>query len=181
VGVDITSGPGVDKICRAEDLLVNFGPEKFDVLISTELLEHIRHWRSAISNMKRVLKPGGILLITTRSKGTGYHGFPYDFWRFERSDMERIFADSEIEVLLNDPLSPGVLMKAKKKKPFVEVDCDEIGLYSVLSRRRLVKDPWAQVTIIQFFSSTKPILSKILPGFLKKYLKGILNNIAQNR
>jgi SAM-dependent methyltransferase len=93
IGVDICNGPGVDEICRAEELVFHFGDNKFDVLISTELLEHIRHWREAISNMKKILKPGGIILITTRSRGAGYHGFPYDFWRFELSDMEKIFAD----------------------------------------------------------------------------------------
>jgi SAM-dependent methyltransferase len=181
IGVDINAGSGVDEICSAEELVSHFGEEKFDVLISTELLEHIRNWRIAISNMKRVVKPRGVILITTRSRGAEYHGFPYDFWRFERSDMEKIFADFEIEVLLDDPLSPGVLMKARKREPFIEVDCKEISLYSVLVRKKLVKDPRISIAIVQFFRLATPIFSKILPESLKKYLKSILNKIAQNR
>src|SRR4030042_4860602 len=69
IGVDISAGSGVDEICSADELVSHFGEEKFDVLISTELLEHIRNWRIAISNMKGVLNPLGIILITTRSRG----------------------------------------------------------------------------------------------------------------
>lgn len=178
LGVDIKSGPGVDETCHAEELLLHYGYEAFDVLISTELLEHVRNWRSAISNMKRTLKPCGILLITTRSKGAEYHGFPYDFWRFELEDMKKIFADFDIKVLIKDPSGPGVLMKAIKREPFVEVDCSKIALYSVLVRKRSVNDPWMIISIIQLLNSARPIIARVLPGFIKNRIKRILSSIA---
>ncbi len=88
IGVDLQSGPGVDEICNATQLVPRFGPSSFDLLISTEVLEHIRDWQKAVSEFKQVLRPGGLLLITTRSRGFPYHGFPDDFWRYERSDFE---------------------------------------------------------------------------------------------
>lgn len=42
VGTDIVKGPGVDVVCKAEDLLRTFPKSSFDVLISTELMEHVR-------------------------------------------------------------------------------------------------------------------------------------------
>ena len=45
----------------AERLLDYFGHESFDVVICTETLEHIMDWRSAINNMKGVLKRGGYI------------------------------------------------------------------------------------------------------------------------
>ncbi|MGZ4984858.1 MAG: methyltransferase domain-containing protein [Chthoniobacterales bacterium] len=65
-GVDLQAGPGVDEICDATGLVARFGCEVFDLLISTELLEHVRDWRTVISQFKQVLKPGRRLLVTTR-------------------------------------------------------------------------------------------------------------------
>ena len=44
VGVDFEMGPGVNQICLAEELISTFGQESFDVLISTELMEHVQDW-----------------------------------------------------------------------------------------------------------------------------------------
>jgi len=57
IGVDIKKGLGVDVICRAENIIKKFGKESFDIVISTELLEHVRNWRKVISNIKNICKP----------------------------------------------------------------------------------------------------------------------------
>ena len=136
VGVDISKGRGVDVICNAEDLFQKFQKESFDVLISTELLEHVRDWRRVICNFKNVVKPDGIILITTRSPGFHYHGYPYDFWRYEIQDMENIFSDCIIEKIEKDPISPGVFIKARKPRDFVEADLSGYSLHSVIFNRR---------------------------------------------
>jgi hypothetical protein len=41
--------------------------------------------------MKQVLKPGGIILITTRSQGFPFHEYPVDAWRFSVEDMHKSF------------------------------------------------------------------------------------------
>jgi len=58
IGIDIVKGPNVDKICKVEDLVEEFGEDTFDVVISTELLEHVKDWKRAVSNIKRVCKQG---------------------------------------------------------------------------------------------------------------------------
>jgi SAM-dependent methyltransferase len=115
IGVDIEKGKFVDVVCDAENLVDYFGKETFDVVISTELLEHVKDWRKVINNLKEVLKPNGYIYITTRSKGFPYHGYPYDFWRYEVEDMKEIFKDFEIIKLEKDPEAPGVFLKAKNQ------------------------------------------------------------------
>ena len=48
VGVDIEPGRFVDIVLPAEKLVDYFGEESFDVVIATELLEHVGDWRVRI-------------------------------------------------------------------------------------------------------------------------------------
>jgi SAM-dependent methyltransferase len=137
IGVDIEKGKFVDFVCNAENLVDYFGKESFDVVITTELLEHVKDWRKVINNMKEVLKPNGYIYITTRSKGFPYHGYPYDFWRYEIEDMKEIFKDFEIIKLEKDHEAPGVFLKARKPKDYTgSIDLSEICLYSIILGKR---------------------------------------------
>ena len=135
-GVDIQMGRGVDLVCDACEVLNRFGAETFDVLISTELLEHVRDWRKVISNFKQILKPNGVLLLTTRSRGFPFHDYPFDFWRYEISDLQSLFSDFIIEAIESDPLKPGVFMKARKPRTFTENNIADYTLYSIIKAKR---------------------------------------------
>jgi SAM-dependent methyltransferase len=117
VGVDVVSGPGVDKVVDANDLVDTFGVDSFDVVISTECLEHVQDWQRAISQMVAVLRPGGVLVWTTRSPGFLFH-HPPDRWRYTPAGMVEILARLGLQALLvcddPDPESPGVFVKARK-------------------------------------------------------------------
>jgi hypothetical protein len=99
--------------------------------VTTETLEHIRDWKTAVHNMKRVLKPGGLLIITTRSFGFPFHCFPDDYWRYEVEDFQKIFGDLSIEALSSDPQEPGVFLRSRKPAQFVERDLQEHKLYNI--------------------------------------------------
>lgn len=128
IGVDISPGKGVDTICRAENLVSHFGKDSFDIVISTELLEHVQDWKPVVSNIKNVCKPNGFILITTRSPGFPYHPCPIDIWRYTVPDFKHIFSDFTILDLIPDPQVKGVFIFAYKPKPFTEND---ISNYSV--------------------------------------------------
>lgn len=132
VGVDIERGNGVDVVCPSEKLVEMFGENSFDIVVSTEMLEHVLDWKTVVSNLKRALKTNGQLFVTTRSYGFRYHGYPYDFWRYELDDFQKIFADMHTIRLENDPESPGVFLKAIKPENFIEKDLTDKSIYEIV-------------------------------------------------
>jgi SAM-dependent methyltransferase len=135
LGVDIEKGPGVDEVVPAERLVSRYGREAFDVVITTEMVEHTRDWQTVVTNLKGVLRPGGLLLLTTRSPGFKYHAYPYDFWRYEPADLRTIFADLEILTIEEDSDAPGVFMLARRPEAFTERRPD-VQLFSIITGRR---------------------------------------------
>jgi SAM-dependent methyltransferase len=136
VGVDITEGVGVDVVCDAERVLDRFEKERFDIVLSTELIEHTRNWKRVISNIKNLCAPEGTILVTTCSPGFHYHAYPHDYWRYELEDMREIFSDCEIVLLVKDPRGHGVYVKVRKPSDFREKDLGGYQLYSIVTGRR---------------------------------------------
>ena len=128
VGVDIQEGPGVDRIVSVSFLVDIFGTEAFDIVVATEMLEHVQDWRWAVTQLKRVVAPGGVLLVTTRSPGFHHHGYPHDFWRFTTVDFGRIFADLQESRVVSDPSSPGVFVVGRRPAAFEAVILDDIQI-----------------------------------------------------
>ena len=54
-------------VCRAEKLL--FEDNFFDVVIMSEVLEHVTNEHAALNEIYRTLKPGGMFILTTPHKG----------------------------------------------------------------------------------------------------------------
>ena len=71
MGVDIRDGKNVDIICPCHEFLAD--DESFDVVISTEMLEHDPYWKKSLDKMVKLVKPNGILLITCASVGRNRH------------------------------------------------------------------------------------------------------------
>lgn len=55
--------------------------EMFDVVACDQVIEHVKDPHKAIENMAKVLKPGGVLVVTSCFVNL-YHPAPNDYWRF---------------------------------------------------------------------------------------------------
>lgn len=70
-GIDIGPGRNVDVVTPCH-LFVPAEP--FDIVLSTECLEHDPHWVESLQAMVRFTKPGGLLVITCATTGRPEHG-----------------------------------------------------------------------------------------------------------
>lgn len=70
----------------------------FDTIIATEVLEHLYDPQKAIDEMRRVLKPGGVCILSTRFIYP-YHHSPKDYFRFTEDALQYLFrAFHQVEV-----------------------------------------------------------------------------------
>jgi len=178
LGVDIEHGPGVDEVCNADDLVKRFGRDSFDVVICTEVLEHVVNWQLVCSNLKQVLKPNGVLLMTTRSKGFHFHAYPYDFWRYELDDARIIFGDLQIEMLEPDTGAPGIFLKARKPAQFTEYHPNELELYSMIKKRKCRMVTPMDIRWFRIKTGIRSFGSCILPPGMKRLIKKALGETA---
>ena len=69
--LDIKPGRGVTIVADARTWR---GNTDYDLVISTELLEHLPAWHQALTTAHHALRPDGVLIITAASTGRGPHG-----------------------------------------------------------------------------------------------------------
>ncbi len=88
--------------CHQDIEAMDFGAETFDAVICLEVLEHVKNPVRAVAEVRRVLKPNGVLLLTTpflygfhgkEGGGSQIHDEYPDYWRFTHQGLERMFGD----------------------------------------------------------------------------------------
>lgn len=108
VGTDMSAGDCVDRVVNNADLLTVFECQSFDTVICCECLEHDLHALQTVGYLHSLVKPGGLLAITTPTFKFPEHKYPKDYWRFgEDAYREVLFAGFEIiqlSHLKNDPI-----------------------------------------------------------------------------
>jgi SAM-dependent methyltransferase len=164
LGVDLFPGDGVDRVMSVHELVNQLGHDAFDVVASTELVEHVADWRDALANLKDVLKPGGLLVLTTRSPGFPYHGWPHDHWRYTLEDMRVIFRDMDVVDLEDDPDAAGIFLAARKPAAFQQANLADIRLRHIVGRRRRLAPPprvaqYAYVVALHLFRRARALLA----------------------
>ncbi len=177
LGVDIAAGPGVDEICPVDCLIDRFGPDRFDLVFSTEMLEHVRDWRAALANLKAVTKPGGVLLFTTRSRGFDFHGYPFDFWRYDLSDVTTLCADFETLALEPDSTQPGVFFKGRKPEGWTSRPLDDVELYSIILDRRARTIGRAEVLWFRAVYRLRSVARRVLPPVVRRAIRRVLRGL----
>lgn len=80
---------------------IPFTDNSFDAILSTEVFEHIFNIDELLSELYRVLKPGGHMLITCPFVYVE-HEIPYDYARYTQFALKYLLEKSGFEVVLLD-------------------------------------------------------------------------------
>lgn len=78
--------------------------DTFDVVLCTEVLEHVGEPQAALGEIARVLRPGGRLLLTVPFV-MELHEEPHDYFRYTPHALRRLLTDSGFEAIEVRPLT----------------------------------------------------------------------------
>lgn len=108
IGCDIQEGPNVDRI---EDVhALTFEDASVGTVVSVETLEHVADPLRAVREIHRVLKPGGIAILTS-VMFMPIHNHPWDYWRFTPEGFARLLEPFDTSLVFAygyEPLPEGV-------------------------------------------------------------------------
>lgn len=88
VGADLP-GNELANVLLDPDGRVPLPDASFDAVISTQVLEHVEDPVLYLNECRRLLKPGGRLLLSTHGLHV-YHPCPNDYWRWTYTGLERV-------------------------------------------------------------------------------------------
>ncbi len=96
VRADFTPCQGLDFLLPS-DSSIPVPDSSFDMVLSTQVLEHVPEPAHYIAETFRVLKPGGTLVLTTHGL-FGDHGCPYDFQRWTADGLHLLLEQAGFRI-----------------------------------------------------------------------------------
>lgn len=90
-GVDLT-GNKLAEFYFTEDAKIPLHDAYTDVVLSTQVLEHVDDPIHYLEECFRILKPGGLLILSTHGYWN-YHPTPTDYWRWTGAGLQKIIVD----------------------------------------------------------------------------------------
>ena len=88
VGFDVPGNPHADLHGSIDAIPVE--DASFDVVLCLQVLEHVPAPAAAVRELRRVVKPGGRVLLSTHGVYP-FHPNPDDLWRWTHDGLERLF------------------------------------------------------------------------------------------
>ena len=121
-----------DQVADIHDLPAEWS-RRFSGIVCSEVLEHVARPWLALPELRRVLQPGGLLVITTLF-AFPEHGYPDDYYRYSQSGLRLLLADAgfsdiateyagEVPVERNDHGERGVARRRLPMHTFAVARC----------------------------------------------------------
>lgn len=135
-----------------------------DTILSTQTLEHVYDFQLYISECHRLLKPGGILILSVPMQWR-VHEAPYDYWRFTRFGASELMTRNHLLPISITPCGGAWALAGQIVNSHLDVhQRGRKWLYKVINRVALWLDhkyPDADETLLWMCLSRKP--ESVLP------------------
>ena len=159
VGADFRNGPGVDMVLDLH--AIRLPDESVGTVLLIDTIEHVEFVRKAIQEVYRILKPNGVLIISS-VMDFPIHGYPNDYWRFTPAAFESLLASFSSSFV-------GAL--GRKSFPHTLVG---VGFKSSLPQETmngfLVRtEAWTKRWRWQIFLGWKECFRRVLPPFVLEW------------
>jgi predicted SAM-dependent methyltransferase len=106
LGIDVTRGPGVDRVIDAYKLKSVFKKNSFDVVLCLSVLEHMSNVGAILEGVRYVLKDGGYFFISVPSINFPHHDYPHDYWRFTGQAVKEFVMKDFTILSLEEKITP---------------------------------------------------------------------------
>jgi SAM-dependent methyltransferase len=97
VGADIAGNTAAEVELKG-DGTVPMADASVDVVLSTQVLEHVRDPQLYLAETLRLLKPGGYVVLTTHGI-MHFHEDPVDYWRWTSEGLSKLLRDTGFEIV----------------------------------------------------------------------------------
>jgi SAM-dependent methyltransferase len=139
--------------------------EKYDTLLSTQVLEHVFETQEFVKESYRLLKPNGIGIFTVPFSWQ-LHSEPYDYYRFTCYSLEKLFIDAGFQILSIEPME-GAYATLKQMKIISLYFQPKKNIFTKVFQRirNLVLIPimnWQALHFDKFFYNNKLCLNYLL-------------------
>lgn len=99
IGCDMRPGKGVDRIENLHQL--TFANDSVGTMILLDTMEHVQYPFKAMEEVHRVLKPGGVIIMTSVML-CPIHAYPSDYWRFTPEAFKVLLEPFETRWVFSD-------------------------------------------------------------------------------
>ncbi len=96
-GIDVSMVPNTDGII-SDSGKFNMPESNFDIVLSTQVLEHVEYVQNYLSECRNSLKDNGYIILSTHGHWI-YHPDPSDYWRWTSDGLKKIVEESGFEVV----------------------------------------------------------------------------------
>jgi len=126
IGVDVGDNPKADhKIEPGEKL--KFQNNEFDIVLSSQVLEHVEDVDSYLGECNRVLIPGGLLFLSTHGTWQ-YHASPYDYYRWTSIGLKNLLRKFQFEIVDFVPIVGQLAVTSQLRLSFYNSFANTLGI-----------------------------------------------------